>query len=216
MSEPLFLNRTAAGKSLAKKLQHYSNRDDVLVLALARGGIPVAFEVNQALKIPIEIMIVRKLGLPGSEEISMGAIASGGIEIRNKELIEMLNIKSSVVDKIRDEQLQELERREKVYRGDLKWPRHNANHIVLIDDGLATGYSMRVAIEAVRNLDPEEIIVAVPVAPENTLQAISSLVDKTICLSTPEEFKAVSQWYDDFNQVTDEEVNHLLQVAWKH
>jgi len=216
MAESLFLDRPEAGRQLVQKLQGYSKRTDVFILALARGGVPVAFEVSQALCIPLEIVIVRKLGLPGREEFAMGAIASGGIEILNKEIINILSIKPAAIEQARDGQLQELARREKAYRGDLKWPRYKADCVILIDDGLATGYSMRVAIEAARNLDVKKIIVAVPVAPTDILQEISALVDETICLSTPEPFLSVGKWYTNFNQVTDDEVYRLLQISRKH
>lgn len=187
----------------------------MLVLALPRGGVPVAFEISEALKAPLDLVLVRKLGLPGREEFAMGAIASGGIEILNEEIIDKLNISGSAIEKARDEQSIELARREKAYRGESNWPRYKADCIILIDDGLATGYSMRVAIEAIRNLDPKKIIVAVPVAAKDTLQDISVLVDETVCLATPEQFIAVSKWYIEFNQISDEEVNRLVQMAWK-
>lgn len=215
MNKPLFPNRTEAGKALAQKLLSYKDRDDVLVLALPRGGVPVAFEVSQALRAPIETIVVRKLGLPGREEFAMGAIASGGIEIRNKEIIDILSIKSEAIDKIRDEELHELERRERAYRGDVNWPRYKADIAILVDDGLATGYSMRVAIEATRNLDAKKIIVALPVAAVDALETISSLVDETVCLSTPEPCRSVGEWYQDFHQVSDEEVHRLIQIKWK-
>lgn len=216
MQELLFKNRTEAGKSLAEKLQAYANRTDVLILALPRGGVPVAFEVSQALGIPLELVVVRKLGLPGREEFAMGAVASGGVEVRNKEIIDILSIKATTIDKIRDEQEEEVKRLEKVYRGDMNWPHYKAENIILIDDGLATGYSMRVAIAVARDLDPKKIIVAVPVAPKNTLNTIASLVDETICLSTPEQFTAVGKWYEDFDQVTDDEVRRLMKTSWQH
>ncbi|HWV15769.1 MAG TPA: phosphoribosyltransferase family protein [Cellvibrio sp.] len=215
MNKPLFANRTEAGKALAQKLLPYRDRDDVLVLAVPRGGVPVAFEVSQALRAPIETVVVRRLGLPGREEFAMGAIASGGIEIRNKEIIDILSITSETVDKIRDEELHELERRERAYRGDVNWPRYKADIAILVDDGLATGYSMRVAIEAIRNLDTHKIIVAIPVAAADSLEAIASLVDETVCLATPTPFNNVSQWYEDFQQVSDEEVHHLIQLKWR-
>lgn len=216
MQESLFLNRIEAGKSLAEKLQHYANRTDVLILALPRGGVPVAFEVSQALQIPLELIVIRKLGLPGREEFAIGAIASGGVEIRNKKIIDVLSIKTATIDKIRDEQTEDLKRIEKNYRGDLNWPHYKADNIIIIDDGLATGYSMRVAIEVARDLDAKRIIVAIPVAPKDTLEEIAALVDETICLATPEPFTAVGKWYDDFDQVTDDEVKQLMKTAWKH
>lgn len=216
MTEPLFPNRIEAGKILAKKLHHYADRNEVLILAIPRGGVPVAFAVSQALNVPLDIVLVRKLGLPGREEFAMGAIASDGIELLNKDLIDTLRITPSAVDKIRAEQLQELKRCEAAYRGDLNWPRHKAECFILIDDGLATGYSMRVAIEATKHLDAKKIVVAVPVAAKDTVRDIANFVDEIICVSTPEPFIAVGKWYKDFNQVCDEEVHRLLKKSWKH
>lgn len=216
MQKSLFQSRTAAGKSLAEKLQHYANRTDTLILALPRGGVPAAFEVSQALRIPLELVVIRKLGLPGREEFVMGAIASGGVEIRNKEIIDILSIKTTTIDKIRDEQTEELKRIEKAYRGDLNWPHYKADNIIIIDDSIAKDYDIRVAIEVARDLDAKRIIVAAPVAAKDALAAIAPLVDEAICLSTPEQFTAAEKYYEDFSQVTDEEVHRLIKISWKH
>lgn len=216
MQASLFLNRTQAGKALAEKLQPYGNRTDVLILALPRGGVPVAFAVSQALQIPLELVVIQKLSLPGREDVAMGAVASGGVEIRNKEMIDILSIKTAVIDKIRDEQEEEVKRLEKVYRGNLNWPHYKAENIILIDDGLATDYNMRVAIEVARDLAAKKIIVAVPAAAKNPLETITSLVDETICLSTTETAARIEQWYGDAAQVTDEEIHRLMKISWQH
>jgi predicted phosphoribosyltransferase len=209
----LFRDRTEAGRVLADKLMKYANRPDVLVLALPRGGVPVAFEVAQALNAPLDVFLVRKLGLPGHEELAMGAIASGGVRVLNDDVVRALNIPDEVIDEVAAEEQRELERRERMYRGDRPPPDVRGRTVILIDDGLATGSTMRAAVAALRQLGPSRIVVAVPVAAPETCQELQDEVDETICARTPDPFYAVGLWYHDFSQTTDEEVHDLLARA---
>ena len=209
----LFRDRRDAGRKLAQKLTAYAGRTDIIVLALPRGGVPVAYEVALALHAPMDIFIVRKLGLPGHEELAVGAIASGSARVLNEEIIGYLNISEAVIDAIAQRELQELERRERAYRGD-RPPLHvEGRTIILIDDGLATGASMRAAIAGLRAQNPAHIVVAVPTAAPETCEALEPEVDQMICATTPEPFYGVSRWYEDFSQTTDEEVKMLLEEA---
>ena len=209
----LFRDRRDAGRKLAQKLTAYAGRTDIIVLALPRGGVPVAYEVALALHAPMDIFIVRKLGLPGHEELAVGAIASGSARVLNEEIIRYLNISEAVIDAIAQRELQELERRERAYRGD-RPPLHvEGRTIILIDDGLATGASMRAAIAGLRAQNPAHIVVAVPTAAPETCEALEPEVDQMICATTPEPFYGVSRWYEDFSQTTDEEVKMLLEEA---
>lgn len=209
----LFRDRRDAGRKLAQKLTAYAGRTDIIVLALPRGGVPVAYEVALALHAPMDIFIVRKLGLPGHEELAVGAIASGSARVLNEEIIGYLNISEAVIDAISQRELQELERRERAYRGD-RPPLHvEGRTIILIDDGLATGASMRAAIAGLRAQNPAHIVVAVPTAAPETCEALEPEVDQMICATTPEPFYGVSRWYEDFSQTTDEEVKMLLEEA---
>lgn len=206
----LFEDRRDAGRELANRLAGYAARGDVIVLALPRGGVPVAFEVAQALRVPLDVFVVRKLGAPGQEELALGAIASGGIRVLNDEAIEALGVPEQTINAIAARELGELERRERQYRGN-RTPIDVAERVaILVDDGLATGSTMRAAALALRQLRPAKIIVAVPVASAITCERLRSDVDEVLCVNTPDNFFAVGQWYRDFAQTTDEEVRELL------
>lgn len=209
----IFRDRSDAGKYLATKLSQYKERKDVLVLALPRGGVPVAFEVAQALRVPMDIFLVRKLGVPGHEELAMGAIATGGVRVLNEDTIDYLGIPSDVIDSIAATELKELQRRERVYRGKRPQPNVKGKAVILIDDGLATGSTIRAAAQALRRQQPARIIVAVPVSAPQTCDEYRIGVDEIICAVTPEPFLGVGRWYLDFSQTTDEEVRDLLQGA---
>lgn len=207
-----FANRISAGRLLAKRLQEYANRSDVIVLGLPRGGVPVAYEVARALNAPLDIFLVRKLGVPGVEELAMGAIASGGVRVLNEPLIADLGIRREWVDRIAAREQSELERREQVYRRDSPALDLNGRTVILVDDGLATGSTMRAAVIALKRFDPAHIVVAVPVAAHETCESFKADVDATcVCVMTPEPFGGVGRWYKDFSQTTDEEVCFLLQ-----
>lgn len=209
----LFNDRRHAGQVLAQRLSHYRNADGVLVLALPRGGVPVAFEVAQALDAPMDVFIVRKLGVPGQEEYAMGAIATGGVRVRNEEAIRALRISDEVLDAVALKEGKELERRERAYRGERPPPEIGGRTVLLVDDGLATGSTMRAAAAALRAQQPARLAVAVPVAAPDTCDEFQSEVDEIICAATPEPFLGVGRWYHDFSQTTDEEVHHLLEQA---
>jgi len=209
----LFKDRRDAGKQLAQELSAYAGRSDVIVLALPRGGVPVAYEVARALNAPLDIFIVRKLGLPGHEELAIGAIASGGIRVLNHDIVQGLKIPQTMIDTVTRQELHELERRERAYRGDRPPPDIRGRTVILIDDGLATGASMRAAVAALRAQNPARIVVAVPTAAPETCAAFESEVDEVICAMTPEPFYGVGRWYEDFSQTTDEEVRALLEQA---
>lgn len=206
-----FRDRREAGKTLAQKLMHYAERPNVLALALPRGGVPVAYEVALALHVPLDVFIVRKLGVPGHEELAIGAIASGGVRVLNKRIIESLNIPEEIIEQVAQRELQELRRREQAYRGEYPPLDIHGRIVILIDDGLATGASMRAAVVGVRAQDPERIMVAVPTAAPETCEAFQSEVDEIVCAITPEPFLGVGRWYDDFEQTTDEGVRLFLQ-----
>jgi len=208
-------NRVEAGQLLADALQPYAGRTDVLVLALPRGGVPVAFEVAERLEAPLDLMLVRKLGVPGQEELALGAMASGGIKILNTELVQNVNISETVIDRIVSKEKKELERREQAYRGNRPPPEIRDRCVILIDDGLATGATMRVAVSAVRQQQPTQIIVGIPVAPPDTVEKLRREADEVFCLATPEPFFAIGTWYTDFSQISDEEVRDLLSRAWQ-
>lgn len=207
----IYRNRAEAGKHLATKLATYANRDDVMVLALPRGGVPVAFEVAKELGAPLDVFLVRKLGVPGHEELAMGAIASGGVRVLNDDVVDYLEISDDVIDAFTAIELEELERRERVYRGDRPEPEVRGKTVILIDDGLATGSTMRAAVMALRQLNPARIVVAVPVSAPETCDEYRMGVDEIICAVTPEPFYGVGQWYRDFSQTTDDEVSELLE-----
>lgn len=215
MSKQVFKDRRAAGRALAERFVQGVDLDDAIVLALPRGGVPVAFEVAKALQLPLDVLIVRKLGIPGHEEFAMGAITTAGIEFLDQQLIQELHIKPEAIANVRAAQTKELQRREHVYRDDRPLPQLQGRTVFLIDDGLATGATMRVAVAAVRKQGARKIILAVPVAPKDTLEKFIPLVDEIVCLATPQPFSAVGQWYENFNQTRDEEVHQLLSSAWR-
>jgi predicted phosphoribosyltransferase len=209
----LFRDRRDAGRQLAAKLRDYAHRDDVLVLALPRGGVPVGYEVAQALHAPLDVFLVRKLGLPGRPELAIGAISSGGIRVLNNEAIVGLGIPDEVIDKVSAEEEIELGRREQEYRGNRPPPDVRGRTVILVDDGLATGSSMRAAIQALRKSQPARIVVAVPVGSPEVCAEFETEADDAVCAVTPEPFYAVGLWYGDFSQTTDEEVRELLERA---
>jgi predicted phosphoribosyltransferase len=210
-----FRDRRDAGRVLAQQLAAYANRPDVIVLALPRGGVPVAYEVAKALHAPLDVFLVRKLGVPGHEEYAMGAIASGGVRVLNEEVVEGLGIPQFRIEAAAAREEQELARRESAYRGDRPPPDVKGRTVILVDDGLATGASMQAAIMALRRLQPARIVVAVPTAAPDTCEQMRAAADEVICATTPEPFRAVGLWYEDFSQTSDEEVSALLAQARK-
>jgi putative phosphoribosyl transferase len=208
-----FRNRSEAGRLLARALERYKDHSDVLVLALPRGGVPVAYEVATNLDAPLDVFIVRKLGVPGHEELAMGAIASGGIRALNTAVIQQLNIPRSAIEAVAAHEQQELERRERLYRGQKASLNIQDRTIILVDDGLATGSTMKAAVAALRPQNPRKIIVAVPTAPAETCDELQDEADEVICAVTPEPFYAVGQWYENFEQTTDAEVTELIRRA---
>lgn len=211
-----YKDRSEAGHVLAEALKPYGGRPDLLVLALPRGGIPVAYEVARALAAPLDLMLVRKLGVPGHEELAMGAIATGGTRILNAEVIRALAITEADIERATEKEQGEIRRRELLYRGGRPLPEMAAHCLILIDDGLATGATMRAAIAALRQHRPAAIVVAVPVAPPDTVEALRAVADDVVCPATPEPFISISRWYEDFAQLSDEEVRDVLRRAWHH
>jgi putative phosphoribosyl transferase len=206
-----FADRRDAGRALAAELRAYAGRPDVLVLALPRGGVPVAYQIAEALAAPLDLFLVRKLGTPGHEELAMGALASGGVRVLNDDVVQWYRIPEAVIDAVAAREQQELERRELAYR-EGRAPAPIAGRIViLVDDGLATGSTMRAAVEAVRQRQPAKVIVAVPVGSPETCRDFRAIADEVVCARMPEPFSAVGQWYGDFSQTSDEEVRELLR-----
>jgi predicted phosphoribosyltransferase len=208
-------NRAEAGRRLVEPLLKYANRPDVIILALPRGGVPVAYEVATALDVRLDLMLVRKLGVPSHPEFAMGAIASGGVQILNDDALRAHPIDRASFEAVVAREAQELSRREKAYRGNRPPPQLKDQVVILIDDGLATGSSMMAAIHAVRMQAPERIVVAVPVAPRETVEDLSMQVDEVICPLIPEWMMSIGYWYLDFSQTSDEEVIDLMQRAWQ-
>ncbi len=206
-------NRREAGRLLARELQRYANRSDVVVLGLPRGGVPVAYEVAKALNVPLDVFVVRKLGLPGHEEFAIGALASGGLRVLNVPVIRAYGISEDELATAIEREQKELERRERAYREDRKPPDLYGKTVILVDDGLATGSSMQAAVMALKKAQPDRVIVAVPVAPRETCDALREIADEVVCALTPEPFRAVGLWYQDFDQTSDEEVTKLLESA---
>jgi erythromycin esterase-like protein/predicted phosphoribosyltransferase len=213
MSDRLFRDRRDAGRVLAGLLDKYRGRPDVVVLALPRGGVPVGYEVAMALGAPLDVFLVRKLGVPGHEELAMGAIASGGVVVLNEDVVRGLRIPPEVIQRVADQEGRELARREQAYREGRPMPDLSGKTVILVDDGLATGASMRAAVLALRELNPARIVVAVPAAPESTCKEMAAMVDEAVCATTPSPFFAVGASYWDFTQTTDEEVRDLLRAA---
>jgi putative phosphoribosyl transferase len=209
----LFRDRTDAGRVLAGRLAAYANRPGVIVLALPRGGVPVGYEIARSLHVPLDVFLVRKLGVPGHEELAMGAIASGDIRVLNETVIRGLGIPDRVIDQVANEELRELERREQEYRGGRPAPRVRDQTVILVDDGLATGSTMQAAVEAVRQQSPARIIIAVPVGAPEACAELRQEADEVVCVRTPDPFFAVGMWYQSFAQTTDEEVRDLLACA---
>lgn len=214
MWEQPFHDRTEAGRSLGAELKRkYDGRPDALVLALLRGGVPIGYEVARALGAPLDVFVVRKLGVPGHEELAMGAIASGGVRVLNEEVLRYAAISRQAIDAVAAREQKELERRERSYRGSKPPLSISGKTIFVVDDGLATGSTMRAAVRALRQMDAKEVIVAVPVAAAETCEEFRGEVDAIVCLRTPAMFQAVGLWYEDFSQTTDEEVHALLERA---
>jgi len=209
----LFEDRVDAGKKLAKELSKYANRSDVLILALPRGGVPVAFEVAKELNVKMDVFIVRKLGVPGNEELAMGAISSDNVLVLNEDIVKSFQIPERVINMVAGNELKELERREHTYRGDRPKPEISGSTVILIDDGLATGATMRAAASAIKTKNPAKIVVAVPTGAPDTCELFKREVDEVICIATPEPFYGVGAWYGNFSQTTDEEVCELLDKA---
>jgi len=211
--KPPFRDRSDAGRQLAAKLAPYADRPDVLVLALPRGGVPVGYEVARELGAPLDVFLVRKLGVPGHEELAMGAVATGGVRVLNDQVVRALGIPDYVIDAVAEWEERELARRERLYRGDRPPPDVRGKTVILVDDGLATGATMNAAIQALREQQPARIVVAVPTASPEACDELRKEVDDAICAVTPEPFYAVGLWYENFSQTTDEEVRELLARA---
>lgn len=210
-----FRDRREAGQQLALKLKAYAGNPNVVVLALPRGGVPIAYEVAQLLHLPLDVFLVRKLGVPGQDELAMGAIASGGIRVLNDDVVRYLDIATDTIARVAQREQAELERREQLYRGARPRPPLKGKTILLIDDGLATGATMKAAVAALRQQHPAQIIVAAPVAARTTCEAFEAMADDIVCICnrTYEPFHAVGLWYDDFRQTTDDEVRDFLERA---
>jgi putative phosphoribosyl transferase len=209
----IFADRTEAGRKLAAKLTGYANRDDVIVLGIPRGGVAVAFEVAARLHAPLDVFLLRKLGVPSQEELAFGAIASGGVRVLDGDIIEALGVSEKDIAQVTCREEQELRRREQAYRGNRPALDVRDKTVIVVDDGVATGSSMFAGVEALRQLHPSRIVVAVPVAPSRTCQRLANEVDEVVCLQTPLAFHAIGQFYEDFSQVGDKEVMALLTHA---
>ena len=208
-----FTDRVDAGRRLADALDDYEDLEDVVVYGLPRGGVPVAAEVARALDAPLDVLIVRKLGVPGQPELAMGAVASGGVRVLNDEILRQIHVGDDQIDRITEEQRREVREREERFRGDAEVPEVEGKTALVIDDGIATGSTMRASVEALRELGPDKIIVAVPVASYSACQDMEEVADDVVCLETPSPFHAVGAWYENFEQTTDAEVKQLLEEA---
>jgi putative phosphoribosyl transferase len=206
----IFKNRQEAGRRLASRLGKYANREDVIVLGVPRGGVPIAFEVATTLNLPLDIFVLRKLGVPGHEELAFGAIGSGGVRVLNASVVEQLGISDLDIALVTRAEREELERRERLYRGNRPPLDVHGRTVILVDDGIATGSSLRAAIHALRQMKPAAVVIATPVAPQETCNRLRQEVDELVCVEMPEPFYGVGQFYHDFSQVSDEEVNELL------
>ena len=213
MPQDRFRDRRQAGQLLAQRLLHYKGQDDVIVLALPRGGVPVAYEIAESLHVPLDVFVVRKLGVPWHPELAMGAIASDGVEILNEDVVTAYRIAPDVIRAVAQKEREELQRRLTQYRGSRPLPQLPGHTVILVDDGLATGSTMRAAVAAVRQEKPKAVVVAVPVAARTTCQEFQAEVDEIVFLRTPPDFMAVGAWYEDFSQTTDEDVRELLRQS---
>lgn len=207
-----FRDRRDAGRALAASLIPYADRPDIIVLALPRGGVPVGYEVASALRVPLDVFLVRKLGVPGNEELAMGALASGGVRVINRDVVEGSAISPATIDAVAAAEARELERREREYRDDRPEPTITDQVVILVDDGLATGATMRAGLIALRLKQPLRLVAAVPVAPALTCQELRAIADEVVCVATPEPFYGVGLWYDDFTPTSDAEVRELLRL----
>ena len=211
-----FRDRQDAGVQLAAALEVYANDPTVLVLGLPRGGVPVAYQVARALRAPLDVFVVRKLGVPGHRELAMGAIATGGVRVFNDDVIESLQISAPIIDAVARYEGAELERQQRAYRDDVPVPNVTGRTVIIVDDGLATGSTMRAAVRALRKSAPARIVVAVPVGASETCRSLRDEADEVVCAAVPRDFQAVSLWYDEFSQTTDQEVRSLLEAAAAH
>ena len=211
--DQVFRDRQDAGIQLAARLLRYAGDPKVLVLGLPRGGVPVAYQVARRLDAPLDVFVVRKLGVPGHRELAMGAIATGGVRVLNPEVVTALRINEPVIAAVATQEQIELERQERVYRGNVPFPGLAGRIVIVVDDGLATGSTMRAAVRALRQMQPARIVVAAPVAAAETCRSLAAEADEVVCVSTPELFHAVSMWYQEFSQTTDEEVRTLLESS---
>ena len=214
---PRFQDRREAGDRLAERLHAYANRPDAIVLALPRGGVPVAYEVAEQLRVPLDVFVVRKLGVPGQEELAMGALASGGVRVLDEDLVRMAGVSAEDIERVTAGASAELSRQERRYRGERAFPDVRDKIVILVDDGLATGSTMRAAVQALRAQrpppPPAAIVVGVPVGAPETCEALRAIADDVVCVETPEPFRAVGLWYENFSQTTDDEVHALLDRA---
>ncbi len=209
-------NRTSAGKELAEALQSYQDLENVIILALPRGGLPVAVEIAQKLNAPLDLMLVRKLGVPSYPELAMGAIASGDIKVLNPHVIYSYGISEAQIEEVEKREREELDRRAVAYRGQRPYPDLNDKIVIIVDDGLATGATMHAALDAVRLQNPRSIVIAVPVAPPDSISELRQKVDEVICPLQPTQLSSIGQWYEDFSQVSDEDVTELLSQIWQN
>lgn len=214
MQQP-FQDRRDAGQQLANPLTEYANRSDVIVLGLPRGGVPIAYEIATALQLPLDVCLVRKLGVPGQEELAMGAIAPGNVMVLNREVIRSLQIMQADLNKAIAQEQQELARRDREYRGDRPFPDLHHRTVILVDDGIATGSTIRAAIATIRVAEPQAIVIAVPIAPAVVVKNLEPIVDRVVCLLIPEPLHSIGQWYENFDQTPDAEVRHLLAQGRK-
>lgn len=208
-------NRVVAGQLLAERLAQYRDRGDVILLALPRGGVPTAYEIASSLNLKLDLVIVRKLGVPSQRELAFGAIASGGTRVMNQDVINACDLSNAHIESIVEEEQLELERRDRTYRGTRPYPDLSGKYVILVDDGVATGATMLAAIDAIRQQQVAGIVVAVAVAPVETVARLQKLADEVICLATPEPFFSIGSWYRDFGQTSDDEVLELMQRAWQ-
>jgi putative phosphoribosyl transferase len=211
----IFTDRVDAGRLLAERLKAYANRKDVIVLGIPRGGVPVAFEIAEALGAQLDVFVARKLGVPGQEELAFGAVASGGVRVLDPEIVGALGISNFDIEEVTARERKELERRERLYRGARPSLDIGGRTAILVDDGIATGSSIRAAISALRHLHPARLVVAAPVAPLSTCMRLQQEVDDLVCVDTPKSFRAIGEFYEDFSQVTDQEVIDLLRRSWQ-